>query len=59
MVGNKSRWANQNDSGQNRLIPSIHRALERARAYEGIAEAMADQWGSGVIEQPDLFGGLG
>ena len=38
------RWANQTDSGQNRLAPSEHRAMDRARTYEGIAAAMAEQW---------------
>ena len=39
------RWANQTDSGQNRLGPSPTRSMDRARTYQGIAEAMADQWG--------------
>ena len=39
-------WANQTPSGQNKLGPSDRRALERARTYPGIAEAMADQWGA-------------
>jgi len=39
-----SRWANQTDSGQNRLAPSKHRAADRARTYTGIAQAMAEQW---------------
>ena len=38
------RWANQTDSGQNRLGPSEHRWMDRARTYPGIAEAMAQQW---------------
>jgi hypothetical protein len=41
----KPRWANQTDSGQNRLGPSETRAIERARTYQGIADAMAEQWG--------------
>lgn len=41
----KPRWANQTDSGQNRLAPSPTRSAERARTYEGIAAAMAEQWG--------------
>ena len=45
-VDNKPRWANQTDSGQNRLGPSATRWKERARTYSGIAAAMADQWGS-------------
>ena len=39
------RWANQTDSGQNRLGPSKTRGQDRARTYFGIAMAMADQWG--------------
>lgn len=39
------RWANQTDSGQNRLGPSEHRSADRARTYPGIAKAMAEQWG--------------
>ncbi|MCK5132084.1 MAG: hypothetical protein KAR40_08040 [Candidatus Sabulitectum sp.] len=38
------RWANQTDSGQNRLGPSKGRAMERAKTYPGIAEAMSRQW---------------
>lgn len=40
------RWGNQTDSGQNRLGPSEDRWKERSRTYEGIAEAMAEQWGA-------------
>lgn len=39
------RWGNQTNSGQNRLGPSPTRAMDRARTYQGWAEAMADQWG--------------
>jgi hypothetical protein len=39
------RWANQTDSGQNRLGPSPTRATERSKTYPGIAYAMAIQWG--------------
>lgn len=38
------RWANQTDSGQNRLSPGDDRWLERSKTYPGIAAAMADQW---------------
>jgi hypothetical protein len=38
------RWANQTDSGQNRLGPSDTRSVERSNTYPGIAEAMAAQW---------------
>lgn len=40
----KPRWANQTNSGQNKLGPSETRGLDRAKTYTGIAEAMADQW---------------
>jgi hypothetical protein len=46
IVDGKKRWANQTDSGQNKLGPSDDRWAERSRTYEGIAEAMAEQWGS-------------
>lgn len=39
-------WGNQTPTGQNKLGPSPTRAHERSRTYEGIAEAMADQWGN-------------
>lgn len=37
-------WENQTPSGQNKLGPSPTRSKDRARTYQGIAEAMADQW---------------
>lgn len=40
------RWANQTDSGQNKLTPSEDRWALRSITYPGIAEAMAQQWGS-------------
>lgn len=40
------RWANQCDSGQNKLGPSEDRWLKRSRTYAGIAQAMAQQWGN-------------
>lgn len=42
----RERWSNQTDSGQNRLGPSEDRAAIRAVTYQGIADAMASQWGS-------------
>lgn len=39
------RWANQTDSGQNRLGPSEDRWKERSRTYPGIALAFAKNWG--------------
>lgn len=40
------RWANQTDSGQNKLTPSPDRWKLRSITYPGIAEAMAEQYGS-------------
>ncbi len=39
------RWANQTDSGQNRLGPSKDRWSKRSKTYPGLAQAMAEQWG--------------
>ena len=44
MVNGKPRWANQTDGGQNRLGPSGDRWAKRSYTYQGIADAMADQW---------------
>lgn len=44
MVDGKPRWANQTDSGQNRLSPGPDRWKDRSRTYPGIAAAMAAQW---------------
>ena len=44
VVDGKNRWANQTDSGQNRMGPSRTRGLDRSLTYQGIAEAMAKQW---------------
>ena len=41
----QKRWANQTASGQNKLGPSLDRAKIRAKTYQGIADAMAQQWG--------------
>jgi len=40
------RWANQTDSGQNRLPPSDDRWKIRSKTYQGIADAMAQIWGN-------------
>lgn len=39
------RWANQTDSGQNKLAPSEDRAHIRSITYPGIAKAIAEQYG--------------
>ena len=47
-VDGKMRWANQTDSGQNRLSPSPDRWKERSRTYTGIADGMAAQWSAHI-----------
>jgi hypothetical protein len=37
-------WANQTPSGQNKLGPSEDRWKIRSKTYQGIADAMAQQW---------------
>lgn len=46
VVNGKNRWANQTDSGQNKLPPSKDRWKLRSQTYAGIANAMANQWGN-------------
>lgn len=41
----RRRWGNQTDSGQNKLGPSDDRWKIRSETYQGIADAMASQWG--------------
>lgn len=41
----KGRYANQTPSGQNNLGPSKDRWKIRSKTYQGIANAMAKQWG--------------
>jgi len=38
-------WSNQTPSGQNKLAPSADRWKLRSKTYQGIADAMAEQWG--------------
>jgi hypothetical protein len=45
IVGNKKIWGNQTASGQNKLPPSKDRWKIRSETYQGIADAMANQWG--------------
>lgn len=42
----KPRWENQTPSGQSNLGPTKDRWKIRSKTYQGIAAAMADQWGS-------------
>ena len=45
-VNGKERFSNHTDSGQNKLGLSENRWKIRSETYQGIADAMADQWGS-------------
>lgn len=45
IVDGKERWANQTDSGQNRLGPSDKRSAERSNTYPLVANQFALQWG--------------
>lgn len=45
IVDGRPRWGNQTDSGQNKLGPSKDRWKLRSETYQGIADAMAKQWG--------------
>jgi hypothetical protein len=44
--GRSARRGNQTASGQNNLSPGPERWKIRAQTYQGIADAMAAQWGS-------------
>lgn len=46
LVEGRKRWGNQTDSGQNRLAPGADRWKKRSATFDGIAQAMADQWGA-------------
>lgn len=46
IINGKKRWGNQTDSGQNKLTPSADRWKIRSKTYNGIAQAMAEQWGA-------------
>jgi len=60
MVDGLPRWDNQTDSGQNKEPPSDDRWRIRSRTYQGIADAMAEQWTIAIesntaYRQLDLF----
>lgn len=42
----RRRWDNQTPSGQNKLSPGPDRWKLRSTTYQGIADAMAEQWGA-------------
>ena len=49
LVNGRPRWANQTDSGQNRLSQSDNRWALRAATYPGIAAPFASQWTVGKL----------
>lgn len=55
LIDGARRWANHTDSGQNKLSPSDDRWEIRSKTYDGIAEAMAAQWGGGATPEPSYF----
>lgn len=59
IIDGRKRWGNQTDSGQNRLGPSLHRAMDRARTYQGIADAMAEQFPSQRIHNREPLFDIG
>jgi len=46
LIDGRKRWGNQTDSGQNKLPPFADRWKIRSATYQGIADAMAAQWGA-------------
>ena len=44
-VPESGKWDNQTKSGQNKLPPAADRWKIRSMTYQGVADAMADQWG--------------
>jgi hypothetical protein len=55
IVGGRPRWANQTTGGHNKLSPSAERWKLRSITYDGIAAAMAQQWGSPGTQDPDVW----
>lgn len=45
MVNGYKRWGNQGDNGRDKLSPSPDRWKLRSKTFDGIADAMVDQWG--------------
>jgi len=45
IINGLKRWGNQTDSGQNKLTPSVDRWKIRSVTPQGLATAMAEQWG--------------
>lgn len=55
LVNGRPRWANQTDSGQNRLSPSDDRWLERSKTYPGIAAAFGAQYSAWLLGKPVII----
>ena len=51
LVNGVQRWGNQLDSGNSKLGQKKDRAKLRSISYEGIAKAMAAQWGGNTTKQ--------
>lgn len=51
MVNGRERWANQTDTGQNRLSPGADRWKDRSRTFPGIADAIAAHLGNPTLDQ--------
>jgi hypothetical protein len=49
-------WDNQTPSGRNNLPPSPDRARLRSKTYQGVADAMAEQWGEYLIRERKNYG---
>jgi hypothetical protein len=50
-LNGRPRWKNQTPTGQNKLGPSPNRWKKRSRTYQGIADAMATQWGNSEYKE--------
>ena len=55
IVNGKKRWGNQTPGGHNKLGPSADRHTLRSQTYQGIAGAMAEQWGIFLQQLNDLL----
>ena len=49
IIEGKKIWGNQSPSGANKLGFHPDRSKIRSRTFEGIAQAMADQWGDYLL----------
>ena len=49
----KPRWKNQSPTGQNNVPPGKDQARIRSKTFQGIADAMAMQWGNYLLSQSE------